>query len=78
MTKTYKPPLPASGVPLSVAVPFPLSTKFTPAGSAPVSVSAGTGNPMVVTVKLPSVPVVKVVLPALVIAGAWSTVSVKL
>ena len=32
---------------------------------------------MVVTVKLPAVPVVKVVLLALVIAGAWLTVSVK-
>ena len=42
-------------------------------GSVPVSVSAGVGKPVVVTVKLPAVPVVKVVLPALVIAGAWLT-----
>ena len=33
---------------------------------------------MVVTVKLPAVPTVNVVLLALVIAGAWFTVSVKL
>ena len=33
---------------------------------------------MVVTVNVPDVPVVNVVASALVIAGAWSTVSVKL
>ena len=33
---------------------------------------------MVVTVNVPAVPTVKVVLSALVIAGAWSTVRVKL
>ena len=38
-------------------------------GSAPVSVSAGVGNPVVVTVNVPAVPVVNVVLSALVIAG---------
>ena len=32
------------------------------AGQGPVSVSAGVGKPVVVTVKLPAVPVVKVVL----------------
>ena len=69
--------MPASGVPVSVAVPSPLSTKVTPPGSAPVSLSAGVGKPVVVTVKLPGVPTVNVVLSALVIAGAWSTVRVK-
>ena len=64
--------MPAAGVPASVAVPSPLSTKVTPAGSAPVSLSAEVGNPVVVTVNVPDVPVVNVVLSALVIAGAWS------
>jgi hypothetical protein len=40
--------------------------------------SEGVGVPVVVTVKLPAVPAVNVVLLALVIAGAWSTVNVKL
>ena len=72
------PPVPASGVPARAAVPSPLSRKVTPPGSAPVSLRAAVGKPVVVTVKVPSVPVVNVVLSALVIAGAWSTVSVKL
>src|ERR1700719_469296 len=45
--------LPASvpGVPPSVAVPFPLSLKVTPAGNAPVSVIEGLGEkPVVITV----------------------------
>jgi len=50
----------------------------TPLGSGPVSVTAGVGFPVVVTVKLPAVPTVNAVLLALVIAGAWFTVSVKL
>ena len=63
-----------------MAVPSPLSTKVTPEGSVPLSLSAAVGVPVVVTVKLPAVPVVKVVLVALVITGAWAaaTVSVKL
>ena len=65
-------------MPLSVAVPLPLSTNDTPLGRAPLSVSAGVGKPVVVTVKLPAVPTVKVVLLALVMAGAWVTVRVKL
>ena len=48
--------VPAAGVPASVAVPSPLSTNVTPAGSAPVSVSAAVGNPVVVTVNVPAVP----------------------
>ena len=52
--------------------------KVTPLGSAPVSLSAGVGKPVAVTVNVPAVPTVNVVLLALVIAGAWFTVSVKL
>jgi hypothetical protein len=44
----------------------------------PVCVSDGVGAPVVVTVKLPAVPTENVVLVALVIAGAWFTVRVKL
>jgi hypothetical protein len=75
------PPVPLAGVPLSVGplpVPFPLFTNVTPVGSVPLSVSDGVGVPVAVTGKLPAVPAVKVVLLALVIAGAWSTVNVKL
>ena len=53
-----------------MAVPLPLSLNVTRLGSAPVSVSDGVGDPVVVTVKLPAVPTVNVVLLALVIAGA--------
>lgn len=71
----------AAGVPEIVAVPLPLSLKVTPLGRVPVSVRLGVGEPVVVTVKLPALPVVKVVLAALVMAGAVpveATVSVKL
>ncbi len=81
MVKLYMPPVPAAGVPLRVAVPLPLSVKLTPPGSFPLSLSVVVvGTPgLVVTVKLPAMPTVKVVLAALVIAGrAWSTVSVKI
>ena len=44
---------------------------------AGLSLSVGVGKPVVVTVKVPALPTVNVVLSALVIAGAWSTVSVK-
>jgi hypothetical protein len=77
MLSEYVLPVNAAGVPASVAVPFPLSTNVTPVGSAPVSVSAGSGKPVVVTVKVPAWPTVNVVLAALVIAGAWPIVSVK-
>jgi len=73
----YVPRVPDAGVPASVAVPFPLSVKVTPVGNAPVSVKAGTGKPVVVTVKDPAAPSAKEVLVALVKAGAWFTVSVK-
>jgi hypothetical protein len=64
------PAVPDAGVPLSVAVPFPLLTNVTPLGSAPLSLTDGVGVPVAVTVKLPAVPTVNVVLLALVIAGA--------
>ena len=44
--------------------------KVTPAGSVPARLRVGVGEPAVVTVKLPGVPVVKVVALALVMAGA--------
>ncbi len=75
----YVPPVPALGVPESVPVPLPLLTKVTPAGSAtPPRAIEGSGNPVAVTVKVPAMPVWNVTLLALVIAGAWFTVSVKL
>ena len=44
--------------------------KLTPVGSVPVSEIVGLGLPVTVTVNVPEVPVTKVVLLALVIAGA--------
>jgi hypothetical protein len=70
IVSVYVPPLPDAGVPLSVAVPFPLSLNVTPLGSVPVSANVGVGDPVAVTVKLPAVPTVNVVLLPLVIAGA--------
>jgi hypothetical protein len=46
-----------------------LSANVTPLGSAPVSVSAGEGDPVVVTKNNSTVPTAKVVLLALVKAG---------
>jgi hypothetical protein len=43
--------------------------KLTPEGSGPLSLNAGAGLPVAVTVKLPAVPVVNVTLLMLVIAG---------
>src|SRR5437870_5080448 len=78
MARGYDPPVAAAGVPLSVAVPLPLSVKVTPVGSVPVLVTVATvGNPLVVTVNVPALPTVKVATFALVIRGAWVTVSVK-
>ncbi len=76
----YAPPLPAAGVPLSVAVPLVPAVKLTPLGRLPLSLSvvvAGTPG-VVVIVKLPDVPTVKVALAALVMTGGWPTESVKL
>ena len=69
----------AAAVPEIVAVPFPLSVKFTPPGKAPVLLTAAAGLPVVVTVNVPLVPAVKVTLFALVIAGACTktTLTVK-
>ena len=57
-------------------MPFPLSVKVKPAGNAPASEIAAAGYPLLVTVKLPALPTVKVVEAALVMAGASSTVTV--
>lgn len=61
-------------MPASVAVPSPLSRKVTPEGSVPVVVSAGVGYPPVVMVNVDAVPAVIVVVEALLIVGASSTV----
>jgi hypothetical protein len=71
----YVPTVPDAGVPLSTPVK---ESKLTPLGSVPVLLKAGLGKPVAVTVNVPPVPNVNDVLFALVIAGAWSTVSVKL
>src|SRR6185437_13679914 len=59
----------ADAVPLSVAVPLPLSWNVTPPGREPDSVSEGVGVPVAVMVKLRAVPAVNVVLLPLVIVG---------
>jgi len=66
----YVPTVPAAGVPLSVPVPFPLSLKVTPFGSAPVSVEAAAGKPVVITVNDPDVPTVIAVVLGLVMSWA--------
>ena len=57
----YTPPVPAAGVPASVAVPLPLSTNVTPAGSVPPTVIVGGRLPAVVIVNVPGVPARKLV-----------------
>ena len=69
--------MPVAGVPEMVAVPLPLSLKVTGFGNDPESLRVGVGEPVVVTVKVPAVPTVKVVLLALVIASGGFTVRVK-
>src|SRR5207245_8355425 len=71
----YVPFVPAAGVPLRTPV---VVLNVTPVGSVPVSLNVGAGNPVAVTVKVPAAPTENVVLLALVMAGAWSTISVKL
>jgi len=71
--REYVPLVLGAGVPLKLAVPFPLSLNVTPFGGVPVSVRDGAGAPVAVTVKLPDPPIVKVIVLALVIAGAWFT-----
>jgi hypothetical protein len=73
--KAYVPEVPAAGVPLKAPV---LELNVTPLGSAPVSLRVGVGKPVAVIVNEPELPTVKVVAVALVIAGAWFTVNVKL
>src|SRR5262249_3840319 len=63
-----------------VPVPLPLSVKVTPAGSVVGSIKSVVfaGNPgVVVTVKLPGRPTVKVAVLGLVIVGARSMISVN-
>ena len=75
--------LPAGGVPARVAVPFPLSLKLSPDGSAGLLVAdrVADGLPVVVTGNVPAWPTAKVVEVALVMTGAARaglTVSVRL
>jgi uncharacterized membrane protein len=74
MVMEYVPPVFAVGVPLSV----PPGARVTPAGSVPVSLKLGAGNPVAVTGNELLLPTVNVVAAALVTAGAWSIVNVKL
>ena len=74
----YGSPESAAGVPASVAVPSPLSVNVTPDGSVSGAGKMHVGYPVVVTVKVPAWPTVKVAESALVIWHAWSTVRVKL
>ena len=67
--------MPAAGVPASVAVRLPLSVKVTPVGRVPLTVSAGTGPPCVVTVKEPALPVVNAVVAGLVPVPGLGTAS---
>jgi len=68
----------APGVPESVAVPLPLSTKVTPEGRVPVSENIGVGYPLASIVNELVLPITNTVLVVLMIDGAWLTVSVKL
>ena len=56
---------------------MPLSTNVTPLGRAPALVSAAVGDPVVVTLKVPALPAVKVVVVAEVMAGSWPSTSEK-
>jgi hypothetical protein len=77
MVMAYEVLEPAAGMPERT----PAAVSVTPLGRAPVSlyvVVFGKVLDAEVTVKEPGVPTVKVVLLALVMAEAWSTVSAKL
>ena len=50
-------------------MPSCLSTKRTPAGSFPLSLSVAVGKPVVATVKLPAEPIVKLAAFTLVMIG---------
>ena len=69
----YVPAVPAAGVPLNT----PAVVNVTPDGNVPVSLKVGAGDPVAVTVNVPTLPTVNVVLLVLVIADAWLTVSVN-
>src|SRR5262249_5690764 len=73
----YVPAVPALGVPESVAVPSPLSTKFTPSGNAPSCVIVGAGRPVVVIGKGNASASVADVWSAWVMTGAPCRVSTK-
>src|SRR5574337_1738740 len=63
--------VPGPGVPASVPVPLPLSTKFTPVGKVhPLNVSAAEGTPIDVIENVPAWPTMNVAAFALVICGA--------
>ena len=64
-------------VPANRAEPSRLSVKVTPLGSAPVSLSAGAGIPVVVTTKELAVPFENEADAAEVIAGPWMRCKVK-
>jgi hypothetical protein len=53
------PAVPAAGVPLKVAVPFPLFVNDRAAGNAPVSLNVGTGMPDATNVYVPAIPTTK-------------------
>jgi hypothetical protein len=73
----YTPPWSSPGVPANVAVPLPLSVKVIPDGNAPVSLIAGVGDPLVLTVKLKADPSVAVAVAAeVMVEPAW-TVNTK-
>jgi hypothetical protein len=63
----YIPCVSGPGVPPSTPLTAPNEI---PAGSAPVSLKVGDGKPVAVTLNVPGLPTVKLVLFALVIAGA--------
>ncbi len=66
--------MPGSGVPLR----RPAADNVTPAGNVPaVTLTVGAGKPVITTLNEPALPTVKVVLFALVIAGAALTTTVK-
>ena len=66
--------MPAAGVPERMPVE---GSKVTPAGSVPATDRVGAGNPVATTVWLPALPMLKLAVAALVIAGASLTVSVN-
>ena len=63
-------------VPDSRAVPLPLSVNVSPAGSVPVSVIFGVGDPVVVIAAAPALFKVKKAVLPLVMVGAVATVTV--